>query len=327
MLSAYYALKGFVVTFLSLTLLAITPLLRLKRWRVIHCVNAGTSDDFNSFYRYAWARSIALRFVFVPISFIHSPAYGWSIVLATSKTNKQLRSDHRFIKDIVQQIGRWKCDRVSLNGVMPSAADTHKAWPSSSNISNSKYGTTYMLIQNIKQITQIHGYTNPKIAVIGCGRAGQLLIQQLTELDYSVLGFDISPKENIPSNVYVGCDFSKVASCQIIILLTERGNSGLSVIKPYLLPGQTILSDTHPKPSPEAWDSIRSLNCHIYEAATTLEGLAFFPALPSWRPDTMPGCAVQAITESIIGTDLKTYDDFDQKASEVGVKSRLDTPV
>ena len=186
-----------------------------------------------------------------------------------------------------------------------------------------------MLKNNIHSIfNQFSLDKDRKVGIVGCGYIGQKLIEDLlVDDEYVVYGFDNSIYEKVPEfyNFY-GNDFSKVKECELIILLTTNGDSGIECILEQLTPGTIILSDTQPKVTSPIWEKVLEKECIGLESASMLDGFQYIPTPPNWRGTTLPGCVIQALVESKTDKTYDTQSEFNQVAKRLNILSRLDIP-
>lgn len=216
-----------------------------------------------------------------------------------------------------------------MNGVIPSAASKLNVWPLDERLVKDQLGTLYMIKRNVEEIEQSPEFKAVRefpVAVVGCGYTGKLICDMLPDAGFKVFGFD-KYQDNVDiKGGFYGDRYESISKACLVILMTGRGNDGISTIIPYLKRGSVLLSDTHPKPSSDAWERVKNHGIRGFESAMTLKGARFFPAMPAWNKDTMPGCTIQAITEAEAGKSLETFNEFCEQADRMGFESRLDIP-
>ncbi len=173
-------------------------------------------------------------------------------------------------------------------------------------------GTVFCIAVILEKILKMEPLPpQPRIVIVGVGRIGGALMKYLFNEGFrNVKGIDIKPKgkkialaENAPEIL---------AKADVVIVLMPKG-SGFLPYSQYLKPAAVVLDDTHPQMR-------EKLPQTVYKVAVEMPGARFFPRLPGYRANWMPGCAVEAIVAAKFKNEEVirwTQHEFNEKAKEI----------
>lgn len=315
-----------LVTGLVLT----SSLWRRVRWKTIWVANAGSADDIRA-YMPVWLAPLLRPLMPLPMGFFYSPGIGWSLILATSDSNEALRQNPPEVRRLIERVARWQARRISLNGVLPAILFENDAWPDDARFVRDAHGALHMIEENLAEIGALHPevFANGRrVGVIGVGHTGAQLANHLTRQGYHVLAWDPRPQARDrlePSVCFVGQDPAPLRELRLVVFLSSRGDDAAKAVAEALEPGAVILSDTHPKISRRWCETLRMRGLIVYESALTRPGTFFFPKMPRWQRDTLPGCMGQAMVEAMGDATQLDLGAFKERASSM-LTARLDRP-
>jgi hypothetical protein len=149
------------------------------------------------------------------------------------------------------------------------------------------------------------------ISVIGAGFTGGYLISCLKNDGYNLV-YGVDTKKQEKEEIYspeVGKQI--VNRSDAVIVLTSKGSDFLQYEK-YLREGTIVLDDTHPK--------IKKIpaNVDFFKVAVGISDSAFYPRLPGYKPEWIPGCVVEAMVSASTGEYGLSQNEFNAKAKELG---------
>ncbi len=178
-------------------------------------------------------------------------------------------------------------------------------------------GTVFCIVETLKEVSKrekIH--RNAEIVVVGVGRIGQAVIDYLREQKISVTGIDIiRTKKGV---VLAGKASEILSQAKVVIVLTPKGSDFLPYVK-HLKPSAIVIDDTHPKMR-------KKISQAVYKVAVELPGTSFYPRLPGYKKNWIPGCAVEAIVEAANGkgsVSKNSQIEFNKRARKLGFKPIL----
>jgi len=175
-------------------------------------------------------------------------------------------------------------------------------------------GAVFCVMETLSQIIMKHGLdpSRLKIAIVGVGYVGGLLFNAFQDEGYNVAGIDIVITRH---GVALRQDSEvMLRTADIVIVLTPKGSDFLPYI-PHLKNGAIIIDDTHPKIK---WEE-QPEGMLFYKAAVGIGNSRFYPALPGFQANWIPGCAVEAIVAAATGDFcFKSQREFSRLAREIG---------
>src|SRR4051794_26842794 len=114
---------------LFITLQLLWPILRRRSWLIVWVVNPGSVSDIRSVGSVRFLRWFGQRFGLRPWGFLRTRGHGWSLVVASSRYNEELKADREACLRILREVQGLRARRIALNGVIPSALHAHGLWP------------------------------------------------------------------------------------------------------------------------------------------------------------------------------------------------------
>ncbi|MBL7058536.1 hypothetical protein ISS03_04310 [Patescibacteria group bacterium] len=187
------------------------------------------------------------------------------------------------------------------------------------NFVNGVRGTVFSVVETISQVFLKHDIQKEKaqIVVIGVGYVGSILIKTLQQMKYSVVGIDI--KRTKDGIVLPNEADAVLKNSRVVVVLTPRGSDFVPYMKK-INKRAVVIDDTHPK------IKVGDLDCGniFYKVAVGMDGVEFFPKLPGYKKDWVPGCVVEAMsvacTADFTGKDQLL---FNKQTSELGFYPHL----
>ncbi len=318
----------FLRPFMLLLMSIFYPILLIYPWKIVFAVNAATDKDIKAFAP-MWLAMAIRRVGFLPGGIMKTP-FGLGLQVGAFYSNEEIKNDICVCEKLLKSVSRFNAKRISLNGVIPSAAISHGIFPENDErFVKGHFGTVFMIEENIKAIMDRYPQIKTKpIGVLGCGYTGKMLIDKLDKNgSYTLYGFDLHKTDvKISNGHFFGQEMEKISDCALIVLLTTRGDDGINSILDFLSEKSIILADTQPKVSNYVWSLIAGRNCIGLECASTISGFKCIPSAPRWNKTTLPGCMVQALVESHTNVGVISQSDFNGTANNLGIRSRLDIP-
>ncbi len=178
-------------------------------------------------------------------------------------------------------------------------------------------GTVFCIVETIERVMRKKSLITGKfqIALLGVGYVGRVLMNYLETKGHQVIGIDISINRQ---GVKLQSEAPEVLRhADMIVVLTPKG-SDFMPYSPFIKRGSVVIDDTHPKIRQ------RLKGVEFYKVAVGMDGVNFYPRLPGYRSDWIPGCAVEAIvsaaTTSFNGHPQRI---FNQKARDLGFFAHL----
>jgi len=180
-------------------------------------------------------------------------------------------------------------------------------------------GTVFCVMETLHEAMKKHGLEIGKapIAIVGVGYVGGVLFDALKAEGQFIMGVDIERRQ---SGVALQEDGERLIHiADVVIALTPKGEDFLPYVK-YLKRDAIIIDDTHPKVKKQEQPE----GMTFYKVAVGLDGMKFFPKLPGYEADWIPGCAVEAIIAAKTGEfNGSSQEEFNKKARELGFFAHL----
>ena len=177
-------------------------------------------------------------------------------------------------------------------------------------------GTVFCVIETVDEAAKRHNLSTGKykIAVVGVGYIGGLLVDVLMEYGHDVIGIDTKTKrERVTSESH------PLKQADLVVVLLPKGSDFDPYIL-YLKKGAIVIDDTHPKIRKKPPGII------FYKVAVGMKGVKFLPRLPGYKSNWIPGCAAEAMC---VAFDEKfrhaTPREFNGKAKDLGFFAYLDS--
>lgn len=185
-------------------------------------------------------------------------------------------------------------------------------------------GAVYTITLSIKQITEALGISISKITIgiLGHGFIGSRLVNSLHYFSTNkivVVDPRIKQERNDYDKVILSSDPAKLANCDLVVILTAGGEQAECAIE-YLKPCVIIVDDTHPQLPHRLSRLIEKKGGRVVKAVLGLEGVAFWPRLPNWRANWLPGCCMEGFVSATKGFAF-SQQEFNQLAHEIRFKA------
>ncbi len=316
---AVFLITFFVFGWLIWLLLAATK--KLKLFNYLFLVYPGTDRDLEGYCPKWLGRSFIFSKRPVPVGFISKGAGVRGLVLAVPNTTKELVADKKVSEKITQRMmnikGRVGAQSIALAGQLPGIIYRHGS-PIEVPFVDGRHGTVFSVMETVSEIAAKHNLVPGKfkIVLVGVGYTGSLLMGALDEQGHDILGIDIVKKEH-GGVVLSENGPSLLQTADVVIVLTPRGSDFEPYVK-FLKKGAIVIDDTHPKIHE------KPQNVTFYKVAIGMKNVKFYPRLPGYRADWIPGCAVEAIVAAATGKfGSRSQAEFNQQAKELGFFAHL----
>ncbi len=222
---------------------------------------------------------------------------------------QEVKKRLRWIKDLLGE----RAKAIAIAGRVPSAFVKNGGSLEQPFVRGNK-GAAFCVMETLREVMKKHGLETGKarIAIVGVGYVGGLLFDTLKAEGQDVIGIDIEFRQSGVALKEDGEVLIRIAD--IVIALTPEGDDFLPYAK-YLKNDAIIIDDTHPKIRRKD----QPAGMVFYKVAVGLDGVKFFPRLPGYESDWIPGCAVEAIIAAKTGNfNGSSQQVFNQKARELG---------
>jgi len=185
-------------------------------------------------------------------------------------------------------------------------------------------GTVFCVMETVSEAAKKHNLnlSDAGIIVVGVGYVGSLLLKEMRANGMKAIGVDtdaLSKIHEIPGG-YVALDENArvfLPRADIVVVLTPKGEDFSPYVR-HLKEGAIVIDDTHPKIVD------RPIGVNFYKVAVGMKDTSFYPSLPGYESNWIPGCAVEAIMASATGGfNGCSQKEFNQKAKELGFFAHL----
>jgi hypothetical protein len=174
-----------------------------------------------------------------------------------------------------------------------------------------------------------HG-TGPEALTVsvlgGAGFVGAKLVQDLAKHFRKVIAFDLRYEESVTTgNILETSDLERLRDAHITMIFTPCGDDA-APCAPYLSPGSIVADDTHPCVSQPVRAKFRAAKVSLLKAAATnlVHPVSFYPKLPNFYSDSVPGCLLEALVVSRRGHGVtEDFEKFCQEAEHLGFAPQL----
>lgn len=244
----------------------------------------------------------------------------WTVAEMTEGNRLEVIARH--VKRLTKTVG---AKSIALAGRMPSIF-TQKGYRSllSLPIVTGDKGTVYTLAFFIKQITETVGINVSKITIgiLGYGFIGSRVVNFLLRSGTDriiVVDPRIKQEHNKRDRVLLSRYPTKLANCDLVIILTSTGEQVEGVIN-HLKHGVVILDDTYPQLPRRLSNLIQKKGGKVIKAVLNLDDVVFWPRLPNWEANWLPGCVVEGLVSANKGF-ANSQQEFNQFAQEMNFKA------
>lgn len=291
-----------------------------KPFDYLFLVYPGTDKDLDGYCPRRLAKSWLFSKKPTIGGIISKSAGGRGLILVVPNTVKEFLFSKEVCKEVMRRLEFVKkivgAKSIAIAGQMPGMISRHNLDLEKPFVRGNK-GTVFCIMETISEVMLKHDLKvgEFKIALVGVGYVGSLLMSSLQQMGHDIAGVDI----HINRNGVLLKEESKplLKEADMVIVLTPKGED----FAPYaadLKIGAIVIDDTHPKITQ------RPIGVNFYKVAVGLNGTKFLPRLPGYRPDWIPGCAVEAIYSASTGQfNGCSQEEFNQKAKELGFFAHL----
>ncbi len=328
----------FILRFIFFIFLNIIfPVLRpiIKRYKLldfITLVYPGKDRDIKSYVLFKGARYIVPTIAIVGLFVGNKEKRG--ITVATGFSAEEMEKDKKLTNKIISALIRFAesygVGAVSVVGRLPGIMRRQDIEIREPLVQGDK-GTLFTVTQTLKSIMEKErlSFEDTKIAVIGVGFIGQMLLKRLEEMNFSsVVAYDnnrdqiLKIRKNNGSTVVSSDSPEIIEDCDIVIALSANGDDMASILS-QLKEGVIVVDDTHPPLSRRYFPIIKEKDGKIYKVVLGLNGMISFPRWPNYDNRWLPGCTIESI---VLSSNIEE-EDFDKKAESIGFEPILIEPL
>jgi hypothetical protein len=166
-------------------------------------------------------------------------------------------------------------------------------------------------------------------AVIGGGGfVGSKIVQDLSSYFRKVIAYDVRYTElEERGNVVRTNDLGFLREAQVSLIFTACGDDVAPAVR-YLAAGSIVADDTHPCVSALVRERFKAAQVTLLKAAAVnhLQPVNFYPRLPNFNRDSIPGCLLEALVVTRHGHEVtEDFEKFCQEAAALGFGPQLMT--
>ncbi len=308
---------------LILLFILLNPLVRLfVKYDYIFFTYAAGKKDIRGYGPVFISRLLPL---IIPVGYLKKKeGVGRGIMLGTAKDARYFAEPGK-ISSMFSTLETWRgktgARSIAIGGQLPSVI-VKRGIDIAPPFVKGVYGTVYILDSIISAIVKERNIDPGKFTagIIGIGFIGAPLARRLAEIYSRVVAVDnrLDPSASWPSNVEYTDEHSKLASTDLTVLLTGRGDDAASAFH-HFKQGIIIVDDAHPQLSREYIQKVRDeKQGSVFKAVVGLPGVRYVPKLPGFRADWVPGCAVEGIVAARFGYNYNSQEEFNRLADELG---------
>jgi len=307
-------------------ILGILSVLKINFFNYLFLVYPGTDSDVYGYCKPEWlANWLAKSPLFSKrpaiAGIISRNCAGRGLIFVVPNTSEQFRSDKDVCNKIMKRLNRIRkligAKAIAIAGQAPGMI-IRNGIPLNEPFVQGNKGTVFCVMETIDQAAKKHGLDplTASIVIVGVGYSGGLLLKGLRDKGCNAIGVDIEMKDNgIVALKEDGCVFLPLSD--IVVVLTPKGSDFAPYVK-YLKKGAIVIDDTHPKITD------KPPNVHFYKVAVGIGDTIFYPRLPGYHEDWIPGCAVEAIISTATGKFNNTSQSvFNKEAKKLGFYAHL----
>lgn len=210
---------------------------------------------------------------------------------------------------------------IALAGRIPGVILAH-GLPLNDPFLKGDRGGVFTVTETLLYALKIEGLTSKHtIGILGVGFLGGKVLRHLRDIGFSsLIGFDPRAKGGRDTNPILTNDPNMLTQCKVVVVLTGKGSDIADSI-PYFSKGIIVIDDTHPQLPSTLVEQIRTHGGKIYKATLGLEGVRFFPKIPGYGAEWLPGCVIEALNGH--NGHNQTQQEFDQRGRELGLRPLL----
>jgi hypothetical protein len=246
-----------------------------------------------------------------------NPRCGTGLVLVVPNTSADFAANPQTASVVLRKLDWLRtlvgADSIALAGQLPGIISRRNGLLKKPFVNGDK-GTVFCVTETISSVLRRHNLSKSivKIAVVGVGHVGGSLLTALRSDGFEAIGIDIEPRHG--SFIIRDGGESVLGNADIVVVLTPRGSDFLPYLK-LLKNDAIIVDDTHPKIK----EADQPEGMHFYKVAVGIGNSRFYPRLPGYRPNWIPGCAIEAMTAAVTGEFNGTsQENFNKQARELG---------
>jgi hypothetical protein len=261
----------------------------------------------------------------IPVGYMRKKeGIGRGIVLGTARSARDFYNPESVFTALAV-LARWRkktgAVALALGGQLPSIMEKNGVGLRPPYV-KSIYGTVFILHAIVSRLIEDNRLVPEKLTVgiIGIGFIGSALTKYFSGLYKTVIAVDnrLDPGSSWPRNVTYTDDHSKLRTCDIVILLTGRGDDAAAAFR-HFKKNVIVIDDAHPQLSRDYIEKIRlEKQGSVNKAVVGLEGIRYIPKLPGFKADWIPGCAVEVIVATKFGFTYQSQDEFNSLAVKAG---------
>ncbi len=114
-----------------------------------------------------------------------------------------------------------------------------------------------------------------------------------------------------------------LVEAEAVIVLTARGTDTATMVQ-HISWGAVVADDTHPDIPEPIRAAMEQRGATVLKAAMADERIRIVPRIPTFRPDDIPGCLLEALVVVQRGSEvLESQETFNAAAHELGFRARL----
>lgn len=308
----------------------IRAICHLSRWRnkpvfdFMFVVYPGTLDQVRG-YAPLWFRHIAPTISVIGI--VRSGGGGArGLVMTTPWTIEEIEDGkHRELTEKIRAVAETIGARaVALAGRLPSVLKKNGHALETPIVAGDK-GTVYTVIRSTEAAVASCDLALPKIGILGYGFIGSALARVLAERGFRDI-VAVDPRitdDRSNGGIRLSRDPLELHDRDVVVILTARGEQAETAID-HFKDGVVVVDDTHPQLPRRLARRIESRGGRVVKATLGIGGTKFFPRLPKWDADWLPGCCVEAMVVAESGTAADQAE-FNAMADRLGFRPLLVT--
>lgn len=303
---------------------ALMSLVRLfVKFDYLFTVYPGTESDLRGYCHPTLART---RFIHSKPSLVgiisRGEKVGRGLVLAVPNIMAEFREKKDVCLEVLQRLSFVRkisvTKAVALAGQLPGVCHRHGISLEKPFVRGNK-GTVFCVMETLAEAMRKHNLAvgSTHVAIVGIGYVGGLLFDAMKAEGHDVIGVDIEFRKSGVALKEDGEFLLRLAD--IVVVLTPKGSDFLPYLR-CLKKDAIIIDDTHPKIKEEAQPE----GMFFYKVAVGMAGVKFYPPIPGYRADWLPGCAVEAMVASATGEfNGRSQREFNRRAKEMGFFAHL----
>ncbi len=308
---------GYVIGFI--TALPVTR--RIIPFEYLFFTYAATAKDQNA-YGPAWLRNLFPSIV--PVGMLSANGRtGYGLMLGTAKDAHSFDSPEK-LSSMQRTLFKWhnrlNTRSIALGGQLPGILIRNGVEITPPMLTG-QYGTVFIIHLLVHHLLRQFSQSPEKcnVGILGVGYIGSGLACFFSKHYNHVAAVDKRPSETgtWPENVTYTTNPSVLADCDMVVILTGRGDEAATAIG-HMRQGVIVVDDAHPQlPESLINQIVEEKKGTVYKAAVGLKGVRFIPRMPGFEPEWIPGCAIEAMVSARFGFDYHSQSEFNQLALQL----------